>query len=283
MAPNDRPLDGTVALVTGASKGLGRIFAVELATAGAAVMVVARSEAELHETARLVRAQGVRCEALVGDVTVDATAAEAIHRAEERLGPVDLLVNNAGAAHYGAVADVDLGAWWAVLEVNLRAPMVWTQAVLKGMRARRRGRIVNVSSPGAYNALPYISSYAASKAGLSQVTSALALEVAGDGVVALALGPAAMTDMVRSTWENDVMPQPIKDAFHRAFNADPDGLLALSLAVFRCMVHGDADHVSGEYIGMKPLGGFDTPADVAARPPSAAGVVLAGLRHEPTH
>ena len=148
MAVNDRPLEGSVSIVTGASRGLGREFAVILAEAGSALALVARSESGLAETARLVEARGAACEVVVGDVCDDALAERVVALAEERLGPIDLLVNNAGIAHICAFADDDVDDWWSSLTVNLRAPIVWTKAVLAGMRQRRRGRIINVSSPG---------------------------------------------------------------------------------------------------------------------------------------
>ena len=136
-----------------------------------------------------------------------------------------------------------------------------------------RGRIINVSSPAMRAPLPYISSYGASKAGLSQFTACVAPEVAASGVVVVAIGPGALTDRTRSTWENDVMPPERRDMFHAVFTADPEGLMRLSVDLFRCVATGGADHLSGAYVGVHD-GEFDTPADLAARPPSEAGLLL---------
>ena len=273
MAVVDRPLEGSVAIVTGASRGLGRAFAVDLAEAGASLALVARSEEGLAETAALVAAHDVACECIVGDVCDDALAERVVTQAEKGLGSVDLLVNNAGAAHICAFADANVDDWWHVLTVNLRAPVVWMKAVLPGMRARGRGRIINVSSPAMRAPLPYISSYGASKAGLSQFTACVAPEVAASGVVVVAIGPGALTDMTRSTWENDVMPAERRDIFHRVFTVDPEGLMRLSVDLFRCVATGGADHLSGAYVGVHD-GGFDTPADLAVQAPSEAGLLL---------
>jgi NAD(P)-dependent dehydrogenase (short-subunit alcohol dehydrogenase family) len=273
MSTSDRPLSGTVAIVTGASRGLGRAFAVDLAAEGAAVTLVARSAGDLAETASMVTAHGVACEVVVGDVCDGALAEHTVTLTEERLGPVRLLVNNAGVAHVCAVSDAEPDDWWRVVTVNLRAPFVWTKAVLPGMQRRRRGRIINVSSPAMTAPLPYYSSYGASKAGLSQFTACFAEEVAADGVGVYAIGPAALTDMTRATWENDVAPAEMREAFRKVFTSDPEGLLDLSVSLFRFVARGGADHVSGSYVGARP-GDFDTPDAVAARPRSPAGEVL---------
>jgi 3-oxoacyl-[acyl-carrier protein] reductase len=259
----DRPLAGSVGIVTGASRGLGRAFAIDLAEAGAALLLVARSGDELEATAESVRACGVDCETVVGDVRDDALAARVVGLTADTLGPPSLLVNNAGIAQLGALADVTIEEWWDVLNVNLRAPMVWIKAVLPIMRAQRHGRIINVSSPASSAPLPYISSYAAAKAGVSQLTASIAPELAADGIVVFAIGPAALTDMTRALWETDGLPPAAQEQFRQFFTADPDSLMRSSIELFRCVATGGADHLSGSYLGQQP-GGFDTPESIAA-------------------
>jgi NAD(P)-dependent dehydrogenase (short-subunit alcohol dehydrogenase family) len=244
--------------------------------------LVARLEAELEESAALVREHGGGCEVVVGDVIDDATAERVVALTEERLGPVDLLVNNAGQAQLAPLADVDPEQWWHILDVNLRAPVVWLRAVLPGMRARAHGRIVNCSSPAAFTPLPYLSSYCASKAALSQLTACLALEVAADGVAAPAFGPAALTDMSRSTFENDVMPAGMRDGYRAAFTTDPDALLDYTLTLFRFLAAGGADHLSGAYVGRRPSAEPDTPTSLSEREPSSAGRLLAAATADRT-
>jgi 3-oxoacyl-[acyl-carrier protein] reductase len=267
----DTPLAGTVAIVTGASRGLGRAFAIDLAKAGAAVTLVARSQDDLDNTATVVRSYDVACEVLVGDVRDDALAQLAVRHTIDTLGPPSLLINNAGIAQFGAFIDVTLEDWWDVLKVNLRAPAVWTKAVLPVMRRHGRGRIINVSSPGSAAPLPYITSYAAAKAGLNHFTASVAPEIADEGIVIVAIGPAALTDMTRSLWETDGLPPAMQDNFKTMFTADPDTFMRLSLDLFRCVVTGGADHLSGCYVGARGDGTFDTPDMIAAMnsPPDA--------------
>jgi len=263
----DRPLAGTVGIVTGASRGLGRAFAIDLAEAGAALMLVARSADDLEATANLVRTHGARCETVVGDVRDDALADRVVRETADTLGPPSLLVNNAGIAELGALVDVTIDGWWNVLTVNLRAPVAWTKAVLPVMQRQGRGRIINVSSPSSTAPLPFVSSYAAAKAALTQFTASVAPELAADGIVVVAIGPAALTDMTRALWETDGLPPAMQQYFKNAFTADPDKLMRLSLDLFRCVATGGADHLTGHYVGDR-IGSFDTPEIIAAMTPA---------------
>lgn len=274
----DRPLAGTAAIVTGASRGLGREFAVDLAACGASLVLVARSAEGLAGTAALVARHGVECETIVGDVCDDALADRAVTRSVERFGGVDLLVNNAGIGVPSPVVAGDIDAWWDCLTINLRAPVRWTMAALPGMVARGRGRIINVSSPaGNHTPLPYFSAYVASKAGLSQFTASMAKEVAASGVAVLAFGPGALTDMTVGTWDNDVVPEAMKDMFRTAFTTDPDRLLRLTMELFRLLSTGGADHRTGTYLGMAdPV--WEDPSIVAGMPPTDAAAMFPGRR-----
>jgi NAD(P)-dependent dehydrogenase (short-subunit alcohol dehydrogenase family) len=243
---------------------LGRAFAIELAEMGMSLTLVARSRDALEDTARMARSHGVDCEVVVGDVRDDALADRAVEGTANTLGPPSLLLNNAGIAHLGALADMSIENWWEVVKVNLRAPVVWTKAVLPVMREHGRGRIVNVSSPASVAPLPYISSYSAAKAGISQFTASIAPEVAADGIIVVAIGPAALTDMTRSLWETDVLPPAMQDAFRSSFTAAPDTLMRQSLELLRCVVTGGADHLSGGYVGQRADGTFDTPETILA-------------------
>lgn len=273
-----RPLSGTVGIVTGASRGLGRAFAVDLAECGAALTLVSRTPDDLAETAKAVRSFGVACETVIGDVRDDSVTADAVSLTVERLGPPTLLVNNAGIAQLGRLGDVEIDDWWDVLTVNLRAPVAWIKAVLPIMRKQQRGRILNVSSPGAAQPMPYISSYGAAKAGLTQLTACIAPEVAPDGIAVIAIGPTALTDMTRSLWETDGLPPEMQEQYRTWFLADPKAHMRMTLDMFRCAATGCADHLSGLYIGQQS-GGFDTPATIAARPPSPSGELLSTHAH----
>src|SRR5215471_18362870 len=154
-------LDGQVALVTGASRGIGRAMALALGEAGAAVAVCARSHDDVTRVAKEIvdgngHAVAVRCDLTRRDEVEDMAAT-----VEAALGPVDLLVNNAGQpGPIGLLAATDPDQWWQTLEVNVRGPLYCARAVLPGMLARGHGRIVNVSSGAGFEAWPMLSAYA---------------------------------------------------------------------------------------------------------------------------
>jgi NAD(P)-dependent dehydrogenase (short-subunit alcohol dehydrogenase family) len=140
-------LRGTVSVVTGGGRGIGRVLAQALAEAGAAVGLIARSGTELAETVRLVTASGGTAEAARADVTDQQAVAAAIDALGRQLGPVDLLVNNAGVCGpAGDAWQVDAGGWWRAVEINLRGAYLCSRAVLPAMTARGAGRIVNITS-----------------------------------------------------------------------------------------------------------------------------------------
>ena len=264
MSTDLRQLEGSVAIVTGASRGLGRAYAIDLAECGASLVVTARDSGELAKTKALVEAAGGRCEQVIGDVTDPETAATCLRRAEQRLGDVDILVNNAGIVDIRLFADADRQDWWSVFEVNVRAPAEWTAIVAPGMRARHRGRILNISSPGGFVPLPFYSAYCSSKVALSQLTACLAIELSVDGVKVFALGPRAHTDMTRSLYENDVVAPAMREASRAAFTSNEAEIMRASVALFRFVATGGADHLSGGYFG-DHLPGFDTPSDLEKR------------------
>jgi NAD(P)-dependent dehydrogenase (short-subunit alcohol dehydrogenase family) len=253
-----------VAIVTGASAGLGRAFAVQLGRMGTSVTLVARREAELRETARLVEAEGAGTEVIVGDVTEPGLAERAVARTEARFGFLDLLVNNAGVMFIGSVEEADPAAWWQSMKINVLGALLWARAAIPSMRARRGGRIVNVSSPGAFTQHPYASAYCAAKAALNQMTSCLAAEVANDGIAVLSFGPEALTDMSRQLFEDPLMPMESRGAYREFFYADPETMLEHSTELFTFVARGGADALTGQYLG-RQLDGFDSPSSIVER------------------
>jgi NAD(P)-dependent dehydrogenase (short-subunit alcohol dehydrogenase family) len=177
------------AVVTGGGRGIGAATARALAEAGAAVVVAARSTAQIESTAAALREAGHRAWAVPCDVT-DPHQVEALRAAaEERLGRVDVLVNNAGVAHSAPLKSITLEQWNGLFAVNVTGTFLCTQAFLPGMAERRWGRVVNVASIAGKMGAPYISAYAATKHAVVGFTRAIAMEVAARGVTVNAVCP----------------------------------------------------------------------------------------------
>jgi 3-oxoacyl-[acyl-carrier protein] reductase len=191
-------LTGKVALVTGASRGLGRAITLALAHAGADVAVNYRShEAEAKEVCAQVEGLNRRGLAVRADVSVAAEVAGMAGAVERGLGPVDVLVNNAGMSRPQPPEQITEKDWDELLAVNLKSAFLVTQAVLPGMRARRWGRVINLSSVAAQTGGVVGPHYAASKAGILGLTHSYASLLAKEGITVNAIAPALIaTDMV---------------------------------------------------------------------------------------
>lgn len=189
-------LDGRIAIVTGASRGLGRAMAVALAEAGADVALAARSQADLEETARLVAATGRRALAVATDVTVYAQVEALVERTVTELGGLHVVVNNSGIARVAPLAQMSPEDFRAVLEVNLIGAFNGCRAAAAHLIAQKSGKIVNVASMLAQVGLPGYSVYSASKSGITGFTRALAVEWARHSIQVNAIAPGwFVTDM----------------------------------------------------------------------------------------
>lgn len=198
-------LQGTVALVTGGGRGIGRHAAIALGRAGSSVCVTARSQDQLDATERSIRqAEAPDALAVAGDVRSARDVARIVGRTEQELGPIDVLVNCAGTgpSDPGPIGATDPDDWWRVMEVNVRGPMLFTSHVVPGMVDRGRGRIININSLVGIDARTAgaASAYGVSKAALSRFTDILAAELAGTGVIALDVSPG----LVRTAMTADV-------------------------------------------------------------------------------
>ena len=194
-------LEGRVALVTGASRGIGRAIAQALAAQGAAVAAAARGE-NARETVEAIRARGGKAELFAMDVTDSGSVTAGIAGTLEKLGRLDILVNNAGIAKDQLVLRMKREDWETVIATNLTAAFTCSQAALKPMLKQRSGRIVNISSVVGQAGNFGQANYAASKAGLIGFTKALALEVASRGITVNAVAPGYVaTDMTAAVAE----------------------------------------------------------------------------------
>jgi 3-oxoacyl-[acyl-carrier protein] reductase len=191
-------LAGKVALVTGGSRGIGRAIAVALAEAGADVAVNYRTrKRDADQVRALVEEAGQRCVTVRADVSAAAEVARMVESVEGALGPVAILVNNAGIVRPQPVHEISEADWDQILDVNLKSVFLVTQAVLPGMRAAGWGRIVNLSSTAARVGGIIGPHYAASKAGILGLTHAYAALLAGEGITVNAIAPALIeTEMI---------------------------------------------------------------------------------------
>lgn len=238
-------LDGQVALVTGAGRGIGRAIALALAEAGAAVAVCARSQDDVTRVAEEIAGRRRQAVALRCDVTHRHEVENMVARVEAALGPVDLLVNNAAqAGPIGPLAATDPDEWWQTLAVNVRGPLYCARAVLPGMLSRGRGRIVNVSSGAGFEAWPMLSAYVVSKAALYRLSENLAAETRGQGVAVFAISPGlvrtAMSESGLSCGEPSI-EQTFTDWFANKEDVPAD--VAATLVVY--LASGAADVLSG--------------------------------------
>ncbi|HET9932111.1 MAG TPA: SDR family oxidoreductase, partial [Polyangiaceae bacterium] len=190
-----RPAVGARALVLGGSRGLGLLLAEELVARGSRVVIAARDDAELTEAVAAIehsmaaegRISAVRC-----DVEDEGDIALAVHTARERLGGIDVLVNNAGVIQVGPLEAMDVADFEHALRVHLRAPLIASLAVVEEMRARRAGRIINISSIGGLVPIPHMAPYVASKFALTGLSQGLQVALAKDGISVTTVCPGLM-------------------------------------------------------------------------------------------
>ena len=194
-------LQGKIALVTGASRGIGRAIAIALARCGADVAVNYRTQkGEAQVTLQQITSLGRRAMEVQADVSRSPEVANMIAGIEKGLGPVDILVNNAGIALHQNIEETREADWDEVLTVNLKSVFLVTQAVLPGMRQRRWGRIINISSGAAQTGGVVGLHYTASKAGIEGLTRAYALRLVKEGITANVVAPVLIkTDMMPDT------------------------------------------------------------------------------------
>ena len=192
-------LVGKSAVVTGASRGIGKAVAEALAAAGAQVALLARSERALHAVADGIEAEGGRALVMPADVAEEGSVSAAFSSIYSAWDSVDVLVNNAGVqGPIGPLHAVDVERWWKSVEVNLKGCFLCSQQVLPHMMAQRGGKIINLSGGGAVSPRPFFSAYSASKAAIVRLTETLAAEVRDHRIDVNAIAPGAVnTEMLK--------------------------------------------------------------------------------------
>ena len=230
-------LTGKIALVTGANRGIGKQISINLAAAGATVVVSARSLASLADVTEQIRNAGGQCDSVALDVTQEMEVASVVDDIVSRHGHIDLLVNNAGIGAGSEYPwDLPIDEWWSVMEVNVRGVYLCSQAVMRHMTRQRSGRIVDIGSLVGVTPNPGAASYSVSKAALFRWNSCLAEAAKEFGVSVFIISPGLVaTDMTNRPQFADVPAEewvPIEKS----------GELVVALA------SGVADKLAGRFI-----------------------------------
>ncbi|NEQ44858.1 MAG: SDR family oxidoreductase [Leptolyngbya sp. SIOISBB] len=202
------------ALITGASSGIGRETAIAFAKAGIDLALVARSQAKLDAIAKDLVPFGVAVKTYSIDLSQTDTLKGSLQALLDDFGPINVLINNAGMGYTGALADMPLADWHALIELNLTSVLLTMQAVVPGMRAQKQGTILNIASIAAHNAFPSWGAYSASKAGLITLGRILGVEESEHGIRVMTVSPGAVntplwdTETVQADFERSQMLTP---------------------------------------------------------------------------
>jgi len=244
-------LHGKVALVTGGGRGIGRAIAQTFAAAGATVAVLARSSSELAETVSLIERIDGRAIAYSCDVTDSNAVRDTVRAIEQALGPVDVLVNNAGTVRpFAPLWETDISEWWRGMEINMLGPLLCCRFVLPGMVARRKGKIINVASGAGAMAMTNFSSYVCSKTALVRFTECLALETKSLGIAVFVITPGtvktAMSEYSLNSAEGQKWLPWFKRIFDEGFTVPPERPASLILE----LASGRADALSGRFVSI---------------------------------
>ena len=242
---NPFDLTGRVALVTGAYRGLGFAIARSLAAGGARVFINGRNAEALVGATEVLAGEGLTVEPALFDVTDNRSVNDGIAHVTQRAGGVDILVNNAGIQRRHALVDFPQRDWDEIIATNLTAPYVVSQAVLPGMIARKRGKIVHIASLMSEFARPSVVPYTAAKGGIRQLTRGMAVELAPHNIQVNAIAPGYFaTEMNRALLDNPTFDAWVKQRTPAGRWGEPHEIGGL--AVF--LASSAADYVTGQMI-----------------------------------
>lgn len=197
-------LQNRIAVITGASRGIGKAIALELAIAGATIALVARDEAKLTETASEANRLGAEASVFVADVTQEDDVLALEHKIRSCFGHVDILINNAGINMRKPLVEFTLDEWRNLLDTNLTSIFLMCRSIIPLMRGREYGRIINLASTMSHVSLAGRSAYSASKAGILGLTRALSLELAEYGITVVSISPGPFATELNATLMNNV-------------------------------------------------------------------------------
>ncbi len=225
-------LNGTVAVVTGAGRGIGREIALHQAQGGAKVAVLARTAREIEETASLINGEGGTAIAIPIDLVDRLAVEDALGRIAKKFGAIDLLVNNHGSFRaFGPIWECDPDVWWQDVEINLRGTFNTCRVAAPAMVARGKGRIVNLVGGGTGNSFPHGSGYASSKAAIMRFTECLNDTTKDRGIFAFAVDPGlvrtSMTELQLFSDAGKTYLPNIQDLFDNGVNIPPSRAAAL--------------------------------------------------------
>ncbi len=247
-------LTGQIAVVTGAGRGFGRVIAERFAREGAAVAITSRTRAELEQVVAGIRSEGGRAIAVPGDVTEPRDVDRVVTETERALGPVSLLVSNAGVpGPFGPIWTVDPQAWWRAQQVHIRAPFLYLHRVLPGMTERRAGRVIIVSALASRVVAPYLSAYCVGKIAQTRITAEAAAETRNLGVSVFAIDPGfVFTGIAEETMNSPDaqrwLPGMVERIRARRDAADRDADLARCAQRCVDLASGRYDALSGRYM-----------------------------------
>jgi NAD(P)-dependent dehydrogenase (short-subunit alcohol dehydrogenase family) len=250
-------LAGARVLITGGGRGLGRVLALGIADAGAAVGLIARSEDELAESAAFVDAGGGLVAYAATDVRDDHALCAAIAQLRDELGSFDVLINGAGiSGPTGPLWEIDIHDWWTTMEINLAGTVRCTQLVLPDMIARRRGRILNLSSQAGVHRWPLVSAYSVSKAAITKLTENLAHEISRFGISVFSVHPGLLPIGMSTVTTGPHGAHPtshqariwtwVRNELAEGRGADPAAAIKLIVR----LAAGEADDLTGRHVSV---------------------------------